>query len=186
MGNINKDQYNELLIGCGREWTKRLFQGDNKEWKNLHTLDINPDHKPDIVWDLTHLPLPYDNDSFDEIHAYEVLEHTGSLGDFKFFFAQFSDFWRILKPGGLLIGTSPHFTSPWAFGDPSHTRTIQKEQFYFLDQNEYTQQVGKTSMTDFRNIYQADFSLIFSKEENGGVFQFVLEAIKPSRITKTN
>ena len=53
------------------------------------------------------LPLPFDNDTFDEIHAYEVLEHVGKQGDYIFFFAQFSDLYRILKPNGLLVAMSP-------------------------------------------------------------------------------
>jgi len=183
MKPVDKALYNELLIGCGREWSKRLCQGDDREWKNLHTLDINSDHNPDTVWDLTDFPLPFDDDSFDEIHAYEVLEHTGNQGDYKFFFAQFSEFWRILKPGGVFAGTAPHHTSVWAFGDPSHTRTIQKEQFTFLDQTEYTNQVGKTSMSDFRYLYKADFSIVYLNEGKEAL-QFVLKAVKPSRIMK--
>jgi len=173
--------YCELLIGCGSQ-KKKLIPVNGPGWKNLITLDINSDHNPNVVWDLTNLPLPFPENSFDEIHAYEVLEHTGSQGDYKFFFAQFSEFWRILKPGGYLAATVPSATSPWAWGDPSHTRIIQKETLVFLSQDEYTRQIGNTSMSDFRNIYQADFSIELAQEANGGTF-FALRAVKPSRIT---
>lgn len=172
--------YRELLIGAGSSRVKKLAANGRTEWHNLTTLDINPDHKPDLVWDLTQLPLPFDDNSFDEIHAYEVLEHTGQQGDYKFFFAQFAEIWRILRPGGLLIGTCPSRHSPWAWGDPSHTRVIQPENFIFLDQAQYIAQVGRTAMSDFRYIYQADFSPVYSQDDQT-TFAFALKAIKPSR-----
>ncbi len=172
----------ELLIGCGQNHAKKLVVGGRKDWGRLTTLDINPDHRPDVVWDLTQLPLPFEGDSFDEIHAYEVLEHTGRQGDYAFFFAQFAELWRILKPNGMLIGTCPLPSSVWAWGDPSHTRVVQKEQFIFLDQSQYTRQVGHTAMSDFRYIYRADFHTEFALERDD-LLQFVLRAVKPSRIT---
>lgn len=175
------DNYHELLIGCGGNHAKKLALGGRSEWHHLTTLDINPHHHPDLVWDLTQLPLPFEHDSFDEIHAYEVLEHTGAQGDYKFFFAQFAEFWRILKPGGVLIGTCPSRLSPWAWGDPSHTRVIQPEHFIFLDQTQYIAQVGKTAMSDFRWIFKDDFSVVHAKDD-GQLLQFALRAVKPSRI----
>ncbi|MBF0310484.1 MAG: methyltransferase domain-containing protein, partial [Magnetococcales bacterium] len=163
---MNRD-YRELLIGCGQSRIKKIFLTGRQAWSHLVTLDINPDNKPDRVWDLTRLPLPFGDDSFNEIHAYEVLEHTGGQGDYRFFFAQFADLWRILRPGGVLIGTVPHWQSVWALGDPSHTRVIPKEQFVFLDQSEYIRQVGKTPMSDFRYIYQADFAPVNLAEKDG-------------------
>jgi hypothetical protein len=173
--------YHELLIGCGGNHSKKLALGGRSEWHHLTTLDINPHHHPDLVWDLTQLPLPLDDNSFDEIHAYEVLEHTGAQGDFRFFFAQFAEFWRILKPGGVLIGTCPSRLSPWAWGDPSHTRVIQPEHFIFLDQTQYIAQVGKTAMSDFRWIFKDDFSTVHAVDD-GQLLQFALRAVKPSRI----
>ena len=133
----------ELLIGAGSRHQKRLSWNDRDEWTKLVTLDINSDHKPDVVWDLNDTDLPFDDNTFDEIHAYEVLEHTGQQGDWRFFFAQWSGFWRILKPGGLFLGTSPAHRSNWAWGDPGHTRIVQEENFVFLHQPSYTGQVGK-------------------------------------------
>ena len=173
----------ELLIGAGSSRVKKLVPwGHQPTWDNLITLDNNPDHKPDIVHDLEkpYIPLPYD--FADEIHAYEVLEHTGQQGDYEFFFAQFSDFWRVLKPGGLLIGSCPSRHSAWAFGDPSHRRIVQPESFVFLVQPEYTCQVGKTAMSDFRHIYKADLDIQHS-DDNGESFTFILCAVKPSRYT---
>ena len=78
--------YRELLIGCGHRRDKRLRVGRNDGWNNLTTLDHNESVKPDIVCDLerpqwgSNAPQGFqvlEESSFDEIHAYEVLEHLG-------------------------------------------------------------------------------------------------------------
>ncbi len=174
----------ELLIGCGSDRTKRLTCDMTSDWSNLTTLDYNADHRPDVVWDLNNEQgLPFDESVFDEIHAYEVLEHTGSQGDYKFFFWQFSDFWRVLKPNGHFMATLPSRHSAWAWGDPSHTRIIQPEQMVFLSQAEYAKQVGKTPMSDFRNIYKADFEILHVHDDKE-ITQIVLKAIKPTGKTE--
>ncbi len=168
----------ELLIGCGNNRSKRIKHGDIQgEWHNLTTLDIDPSCKPDVVHDLNVLPYPFEDGAFDEIHAYECLEHCGKQGDWKFFFDQFSEFHRILKPGGILCGTVPMWDSPWAWADPGHTRVIPKESLYLLHQKLYDDEVGKTSLTDYRPFYKADFELV-AQNETEHQFGFILKAIK--------
>lgn len=123
---------------------------------------------------------------FDEIHAYEVLEHLGSQGDAPTFFSDFSQIWRILKPGGHLLATVPSRFSPWLWGDPSHRRAILPESLVFLDQAEYVRQLDgstKTAMSDFRYLYKADFKILHAQDDRT-TFTFVLEAVKPSRCAK--
>ena len=171
----------ELLVGCGQRLEKQLQAEGRELWEGRVTLDINPDHKPDVLWDLMQFPYPFEEGTFDEIHAYEVLEHTGAQGDYKFFFKQWSEFWRILKPNGLFLGTVPQVGTVWALGDPSHTRVIQAENFVFLDQERYKGGVGKTAMSDFRYLYKADF-MIGAVSNGEGSMRFALQAVKPSRI----
>jgi SAM-dependent methyltransferase len=167
----------ELIIGCGSSKDKRLTLDGSKKFTNPVRLDINADHQPDVVWDLNVMPYPFEDGEFDEIHAYEVLEHCGTQGDYKFFFAQFSELHRILKPGGHLLATCPSRHSAWAWGDPSHTRVLQPEHMVFLSQAEYEKQVGVTPMSDFRNIYKADFE-VCAMNDDSETFWFILRAEK--------
>lgn len=167
----------ELLLGCGNSRDKKVhWSGTTKEWANLTTLDIDPTVEPDIEWDLNKIPLPFDENTFDEVHAYECLEHCGTQGDWRFFLDQFADFHRILKPGGHFVGTVPMWDSPWAWSDPGHTRVITMKSLIFLDQREYVQ-VGETSITDYRPWYRADFE-IQGVHESEHQFGFILKAIK--------
>jgi SAM-dependent methyltransferase len=166
----------ELVIGCGRRIVKDLSLEGMEAFQELVTLDNNPDHCPNVLWDLSQNPLPFSDNEFDEIHAYDVLEHLAQQGDYKFFFSEFSEYWRILKNKGHLFATVPLEGSQWAWGDPSHKRVITRSQLAFLNQKMYSQ-VGTTKMSDFRHIYKADFQIIYLTEKNG-VLSFILEAIK--------
>jgi SAM-dependent methyltransferase len=169
--------YRELLVGCRTSRDKRItFDSIPKTWQGLHTLDIDPDVGADTVHDLCAVPYPFEDSAFDEIHAYEVLEHCGQQGDWKLFFAQFSEFWRILKPGGYFMATVPMWDSPWAWGDPSHTRIITAGTISYLDQDHY-EQVGKTSTSDFRRVWKGNFH-ITGMQEQDHQFAFVLKAVK--------
>lgn len=171
----------ELLLGCGGTRDKRIGLPDHKEWEGLVTLDRNPAHKPDVVWNLEQTPWPFEDGSADEIHMYEVLEHLGRQGDEDSFFRHFFEVWRILKPGGVLFATVPHWKSLWAFGDPGHRRIINPGSLVFLNQEEYHNQIGVTAMSDYRYLWTGDFIKVSDKELEHQ-YCFVLEAVKPARM----
>jgi SAM-dependent methyltransferase len=171
----------ELLIGCGNSRLKKLKLSPDDDWTDLTTMDHDPNCGADVVHDLDDTPWPFADSSFDECHAYEVLEHVGAQGDYKAFFRHFGEIYRVLKPNGLLAATCPSWKSIWAWGDPSHTRIISPASICFLSQAEYDKQVGSNAMTDFRWLYRADFEPVHV-EDDGERFTFGLRAVKPSRL----
>ena len=168
-----EEKYTELMLGCGSLRKKRLKpEGIQDAFKNLTTLDISPSCNPDVVHDLNQLPWPFEDESFDEIHAYEVLEHLGSQGDYKSFFAHFDEIHRILKPGGHLMASTPAWDKIWAWSDPGHTRVISEGTLIFLDRDNYGRE--DSPMTDYRDIYKGDFKLEGLREAADSIY-FVLQ-----------
>jgi SAM-dependent methyltransferase len=172
----------ELLIGCGNSRVKKLSLSADG-WQDLTTMDHDPNCGADIIHDLEAYPWPFGDDSFDEVHAYCVLEHLGRQGDYRSFFDTFSEIYRVLKPGGHLIAICPSWQSQWAWADPSHTRIIAPGSVVFLDRSEYHNQVGRTAMTDFRWLWKGDFEPVHL-DDDGNRFTFGLKAHKPPRFAE--
>lgn len=178
-----------LLIGCGGARDKRirfdaseeLGQGspekDFSEGKLL-TLDIDPDAGADIVHDLDVLPYPLPVNFFDEIHAYEVLEHCGTQGDAKFFFGQFMEFWRALKPGGYMMISVPMWNDAIAFAVPDHRRILPEGAFGFLSASYEEDFAGRPGVGSYKKLRGAmNFRPLMKQETETQLF-VVLRAIK--------
>jgi hypothetical protein len=201
------EPYRELLLGCGHSREKRLdprdfmpqirpTPPDLRTWRGpVETLDVELNCRPDFVcnlhrvpWQVSRvcdpceLPTVLDESSYDELHAYEVLEHLGRQGDYRSFFGHFSEIWRVLKPGGYLCATCPSRFSQWLWGDPGHTRAILPCSLVFLNQPQYDIQRGATSMSDYRSDYRADFDIVGTSDDHA-THKFVLQAVKPSRVS---
>lgn len=177
-----------LLIGCGNEHSKRIWfdaNGENGKGSperdfgsgELVTLDIDPDLSPSVVHDLDKLPYPFADDEFDEIHAYEVLEHCGRQGDGEFFFAQFREFYRILKHDGYLMISVPMWDNEIAWGVPDHKRVLPKSIFAFLDRA-YYENIGKAAYGDYRHLLGDVHLPSVGFEESETQLHVVLRAVK--------
>lgn len=171
----------ELLLGAGASRNKKLSMPDRQQWRGLVTLDMFDTHKPDVVWDLQERPLPFGDNTFDEIHAYDVLEHLSQQGDWIGFFDEWAEWYRLLKPGGHIFAISPHWSSPWAWMDPGHRRVYGPEIIAFLDQTQYAAQIGVTPMTDYRAVWRGDFEPVHIVVTPERQFEYVLRAHKPAR-----
>ena len=89
----------ELLIGCGHKetWVKWLGMNQEKAWKDLTTLDINPNVGADIVHNLEEVPYPFPDNHFDVVVASYVL--TTVPDPVKVI----HELARVTKPGGAVL-----------------------------------------------------------------------------------
>jgi SAM-dependent methyltransferase len=83
----------KLNLGCGE---------DKKE--GYVNVDIHDHVKPDVVHDLNIFPYPFQENEFDVIEAFHVLEHLDKP------FPVMKELQRILKPSGILHIKVPHFS----------------------------------------------------------------------------
>lgn len=191
-----------LVLGCGNSRDQRLKVASKEDLEHLGpkfddnfedvwTIDMDPAAKPRLTWDLTsHIVMPggeiklnwpVPSGYFDELHAYEVLEHLTDQGDYKMFFALWRKIWEVLKPGGLVCATTPWWQSIWVWQDPGHKMCYSHALLTYLNQDQYEEQVGVTSMTDYRKFWPKPYSFTVRVSRQYGDdpihagFQFVLQ-----------
>lgn len=105
-----------LDIGCG-----------NRKRAGSIGLDINPATDADVVHDLNEFPYPFEDSSFDEVHADNVIEHLDSV------LAVMEEIHRISRPGALVRIVVPYFRSRWAWIDPTHQHAFTVDSFSYFD-----------------------------------------------------
>lgn len=155
-----------LLLGAGHSRAKKVYCGSSEWDGQLVTLDMGPDSKPDVQWDLENRPLPFLDEEFDELAAYDVLEHVGRQGDWRGWFDEMAEYHRILKPGGRFGIIVP--VGKDAFADPGHTRFFSQLWFGFLNQKFYEDNLkdGKP-VTDYRWYWKKNFEIDWIQEVEG-------------------
>jgi SAM-dependent methyltransferase len=170
-----------LLLGSGSEHSKRIAfdKSPEKDFSEgeLVTLDVDPDLNPNVVHDLDSLPYPFQDNEFDEIHAYEVLEHCGTQGDGKFFFNQFAEFYRMLKPDGYMMISVPMWDCDMAWGVPDHKRVLPANVFGFLNPS-YYDNIGQPGYADYRKWLGKTNFLVTGIDEMKTQLYIVMKAIK--------
>ena len=153
-----------LNLGCGNR-------------KEIHPGEVGLDiQQPcDVIHDLNIHPLPFKDGEFAEIRAYHILEHLSTQGNWRFFFREWEEYYRILKPGGIFSGIVPMWNGRWARGDPGHTRGIPLNMLMFLDLDSYKAQVGVTSLTDYREWCKCNFKLVSTTKLPEFTLKFTLQ-----------
>ncbi|WP_457749105.1 class I SAM-dependent methyltransferase [Sulfurimonas sp.] len=91
-----------------------LGPGERKCCKEAIGIDLHRKPSVEYVADLNQGLSFISSNSIDEIHAYHVLEHIDNLESFM------REIYRVLKTGGRLIGSVPHFSNPYFYSDYTH------------------------------------------------------------------
>jgi SAM-dependent methyltransferase len=104
-----------LHIGAGR-----------KKIVGAVTLDINPRHSPDVVWDLNDFPYPFADSEFDLVVCEHVIEHLREV------ISVMEELHRVTAPGGRVIVRVPYFSSLNFNTDPTHIHAFSSRSFDYL------------------------------------------------------
>ncbi len=106
-----------LDVGCGTAKTPGAVG-----------IDFNPATAADIVHDLNQYPWPLQDNAFDRIVCNHIVEHVTDLIRFM------EEIHRVGRPGALVEIVTPHFSSRYAYTDPTHVRHLSLFSFdYFVE-----------------------------------------------------
>lgn len=169
-----------LHLGSGRKGTDlNIFTPS--ESHEVITLDADSRLNTDVVCTLGRDPIPLPDNSIDRAVAIHVIEHIGKQGETEAWFYFWEELYRVLKPEGTLQFESPFWSGVWAWGDPSHTRVLSPEAFYFFSQDNYRIKDSAISPFRIRCDFVAEYYTMLQEVKDGPAIHFrgVLRAKKP-------
>jgi len=122
-------------------------------------LDINQEVNPDVLWDLTMYPWPFEDNRFKSIIAKHILEHLWTQGDVEGYFRLFREIWRICKNKARVMCEMPYGMHPLAYCDPGHISFWVPTLFSFLSKRAYKKaKETKNMMTQYSIDF--DFNIV--------------------------
>lgn len=155
----------KLNLGCGMRPKPGFFGVDLVEMDGV-----------DVVADLNEgLPDLPDN-SVDEIMTQHVLEHVQN------FMPLMRELHRVVRPGGTIRITVPHYSNVFGFSDPTHVRFFGLyTMYYFVDTKDQPKRKLPVFYTDVR--YKVDS--IFINFYRDGLFDRVFGKIMSILVNKS-
>jgi len=145
---MGKNNYEILNLGCGF-----------KHMRNAINVDINEIVKPDMIINLEDGKLPFEDNTFKEIHTYHVLEHIHNL------IPLMNEIYRVMKFDGQLFIKVPQNEGVWA--DPTHVRGFSILSFRYYCDYPFSEMYGIT--THFKQIAN-----LFIDNSDGGELSVIL------------
>ena len=133
-GEIDARKTPTLDVGCG-----------NNKIPNAIGIDLVPGTQADIVHDLNVFPWPLDDNQFEFVRLWSVIEHLRDL------VAVVGEVYRVSMPGATVIIGVPHFSSVNAYTDPTHVHYFSSSFMdYFIEGTELSRSYGFYSHARFR------------------------------------
>ena len=134
-----------LDLGCGSTPRNPFFADE------LFGVDVREGLGPNIrAADLVIGPIPYEDEAFDYLTAFDFIEHVPRVvyapQRRNAFVELMNEAYRILKPGGYFMSSTPAYPHAEAFWDPTHVNVITEQTIplYFSDQNRWAAIYGYT------------------------------------------
>jgi len=131
-----------LDLGCGTQ-TKNPYNANEVMGIDLYSSSPNI-----IVADLAIGPIPFADDYFDYVTAYDLIQAIPRViyaPNLRFSFVELmNEVWRVLKPGGIFLSFTPAYPKEAVFRDPTHVNFITWETFpcYFDDAMRWASMYG--------------------------------------------
>jgi SAM-dependent methyltransferase len=132
-----------LDLGCG------LAPRNPFHAEHAYGIDIRDNPSKSIKCaDLALEPIPFEDNAFDYITAFDVLEHIPRIiyvPNRRFPFVELmNEVWRTLKPNGYFLSYTPVYPYSEIYRDPTHVNVITHETFttYFDDVHKVAEMYG--------------------------------------------
>jgi len=122
---------------------------------NVTYLDIRPLPLPNFVqWDMEDLPLPFEDNSFDEVYAFACLEHVSR------FPCLMAEIHRIIRPSGILRALTIHMDEEFRSGPCfEHYRLFSERTFWQFDRTRMPKQRWKVLKVRTLRFYETILSM---------------------------
>lgn len=114
MAGINDKRKIFERIGSLQKVVLEIGCGSNKKIPHAIGVDALDYDGVDIVGDVFEVLAAFPTSSVDQIYSFHFVEH---VGDFQGLLEEMA---RVLKKGGGLEITVPHFSNPYFYSDPTH------------------------------------------------------------------
>jgi SAM-dependent methyltransferase len=130
-----KNGGNILDIGCGKNKPPGAIGIDRVALPGV-----------DVVHDLNSFPYPFEDSSFDEIHATHVIEHLDSI------VRAMEEIHRLARPNAKVVVITPHYSDSQSWNDPTHKWHLTTYSFRYF-QKDYESSYYSTASFETEHIH---------------------------------